>query len=108
LLRLLPSRLRDAPPFRPLASVGTSPIVSVHVWLDRHVGWGGPFLGLLGGRAQWLFDAGVAADGGQRIASVTSGARFRHDAAADGLPADVLADAAAVLPAPGRVALARN
>ena len=108
LLRLLPSRLRDAPPFRPLASVGTSPIVSVHVWLDRHVGWGGPFLGLLGGRAQWLFDAGVAADGGHRIASVTSGARFWDDVADDEIAAEVLADAAAVLPALGRVRVRRT
>ena len=101
LLRLLPPPLRDAPPFRPLTGVGTSPIVSVHVWLDRRVGWGGPFLGLLGGRTQWLFDGGAAADGGHRIASVTSGARFWEEAADDEIAAEVLADAAAVLPALG-------
>src|SRR5439155_1400208 len=66
LLRLLPPALRAAPPFRALAAVGTSPIVSVHLWLDRPVGWGSSFLGLLGGRAQWLFDCGPARDGGQR------------------------------------------
>jgi squalene-associated FAD-dependent desaturase len=93
LLRLLPRVLRDEPPFRALGGVGTSPIVSVHLWLDRPVGWGAPFLGLLGGRTQWLFDCG-----GTRIASVTSGARFWDDLPDDAIAAEVLADAAAVLP----------
>jgi len=99
LLRLMPSALREAQPFRALASVGTSPIVSVHLWLDRPVGWGGPFLGLLGGRAQWLFDCGPAAGGGHRLATVTSGARFWDDSSDDEIAAEVLADTAAVLPA---------
>jgi len=99
LLRLVPAPLRDAHPFRSLAAVGTSPIVSVHLWLDRPVAWGAPFLGLLGGRAQWLFDCGPAAGGGHRLASVTSGARFWDDAGDDEIAAEVLADAAAVLPA---------
>ena len=98
LLRLLPPALRDEPPFRALAAVGTSPIVSVHLWLDRPVGWGSSFLGLLGGRAQWLFDCGPARDGGQRVASVTSGARFWDDASDEAIAAEVLADARAVLP----------
>jgi len=99
LLRLVPAPLREAHPFRLLAAVGTSPIVSVHLWLDRPVAWGGPFLGLLAGRAQWLFDCGRAAGGGHRLASVTSGARFWDDAGDDEIAAEVLADAAAVLPA---------
>ena len=99
LLRLVPASLRHAHPFRPLAAVGTSPIVSVHVWLDRPVSWGGPFLGLLAGRAQWLFDCGPTAGGGHRLASVTSGARSWDDAGDDEIAAEVLADAAAVLPA---------
>ncbi|HJQ85177.1 MAG TPA: hydroxysqualene dehydroxylase HpnE, partial [Candidatus Binatia bacterium] len=94
LLRLLPPSLRDVPPFRALAGVGTSPIVSVHLWLDRPVGWGASFLGLLGGRAQWLFDCG-----GRRIASVTSGARFWEETDDAAIAAEVLADARAVLPA---------
>src|SRR5438552_858556 len=99
LLRLLPPALRDGPPFRALAAVGTSPIVSVHLWLDRSVGWGSSFLGLLGGRAQWLFDCGPARDGGQRVATVTSGARFWDDASDEAIAAEVLAGARAVLPA---------
>jgi squalene-associated FAD-dependent desaturase len=99
LLRLLPPSLREAPSFRALASVGTSPIVSTHLWLDRRVAWGSAFLGLLGGRAQWLFDGGAAADGGHRLASVTSGARFWEESSDDEIAAEVLAEARAVLPA---------
>jgi squalene-associated FAD-dependent desaturase len=95
LLRLLPSTLRDAAPFRALAAVGTSPIVSTHLWLDRPIAWSSPFLGLLGGRTQWLF----ATDDPRRLASVTSGARFWDETADDAIAAEVLADARAVLPA---------
>jgi zeta-carotene desaturase len=93
LLRLLPPVLAEAPPFRALGAVGTSPIVSVHLWLDRAVGWGAPFVGLLDARAQWLFDHGT------RLASVTSGARFWDEAPDDAIAAEVLADARGVLPA---------
>jgi squalene-associated FAD-dependent desaturase len=98
-LRLLPPALRDGEPFRALGQVGTSPIVSVHLWTDRPIAWGSPFLGLLGGRAQWLFDCGSGAGGGHRIASVTSGARFWDTASDEEIAGEVLADARAVLPA---------
>src|SRR5262249_4676441 len=93
LLRLLPPALAQTSAFRALPSLGSSRIVSVHPWLDRPVGWGSPFLGLLGGRAQWLF---ACAPG--RIASVTSGARFWDDASDETIVAEVLGDARAVLP----------
>ena len=48
--------------------------------INGAVGWGSSFLGLLGGRAQWLFDCGATMAGGHRVASVTSGARFWDDA----------------------------
>jgi squalene-associated FAD-dependent desaturase len=99
LLRVLPPALHDAPSFRRIAGLGTSPIVSVHLWLDRAVAWGSPFLGLLGTRAQWLFDCGTTAAGGHRVATVTSGARWWDDAADAEIAAAVLADARAVLPA---------
>jgi squalene-associated FAD-dependent desaturase len=108
LLRLLPPSLRTAPPFRALAGVETSPIVSVHCWLDRPVGWGSSFLGLLGGRAQWLFDCGPTAGGGHRVASVTSGARFWDDADDETIAAEVLADARAVVPAMRDAAVRRT
>ncbi len=99
LLRLLPDVLRDVAPFRALAGVGTSPIVSVHLWLARRVSWGAPFMGLLESRTQWLFDGGPAADGGWRLASVTSGARFWDDVGDGAIAAEVASEARAVLPA---------
>jgi len=99
LRRLLPAALAERPPFAALGTVGTSPIVSVHLWIDRAVGWGSPFLGLLGGRAQWLCDCGPTAAGGHRLASVTSGARFWDDAPDDAIVREVWAEARAVLPA---------
>src|SRR5262249_14162833 len=91
-----------------LAGVETSPIVSVHLWLDRFVGWGSPFVGLLGGRAQWLFDCGPTRTGGQRIASVTSGARFWDDETDETIAAEVVAEARAVLPALRSARVARS
>jgi squalene-associated FAD-dependent desaturase len=99
LLRVLPPTLSEAAPFRALGAVGTSPIVSVHVWLDRPVGWGASFLGLLAARAQWLFDCGPSREGGHRVASVTSGARFWDDTGDDAIAGEVLAAVRAVLPA---------
>jgi uncharacterized protein with NAD-binding domain and iron-sulfur cluster len=78
--------------------MGTSPIVSTHLWLDRPVAWGSAFLGLLASRAQWLFDCGPTPGGGQRLASVTSGARFWDEAADEDIAREVMADARAVLP----------
>src|SRR5205814_6728957 len=46
-----------------------------------------------------LFDCGPARDGGHRVASVTSGARFWEGASDEGIAAEVLADAGGVLPA---------
>jgi len=98
LLRLLPPGLRDERTFRALAEVGTSPIVSTHLWLDRPVTWGSTFLGLLASRAQWLFDCGPTAAGGQRVASVTSGARFWDETSDEEIAREVMDDARAVLP----------
>ena len=103
LLRLLPPALAQVSPFRSLHALGSSPIVSVHLWLDRPVGWDSPFLGLLGGRAQWLF---ACAPG--RIASVTSGARFWDDAPDEAIVSEVLSDARAVLPALGGTTVRRS
>jgi squalene-associated FAD-dependent desaturase len=99
LLRLLPPALRAVPPFGALAALDTSPIVSTHLWLDRPVAWGSPFLGLLESRAQWLFAGGPTADGGSRIASVTSGARCWAETPDDAIAAEVLAEAAAAVAA---------
>ncbi len=103
LLRLLPPALLSEAPFRALAGMGTSPIVSTHLWLDRPVAWGSAFLGLLGSRAQWLFDCGPVA-GGHRLASVTSGARFWDESSDEDIAREVMDDARAVLPAALRAA----
>jgi hydroxysqualene dehydroxylase len=108
LLPLLPASLRDTAPFRALAAIGTSPIVSVHLWLDRRVGWGAPFLGLLAGRAQWLFDCGPTAEGGHRLATVTSGARFWDEADDATIAAEVMAEASTVMPGLAGVRLLRS
>jgi len=99
LLRLLPAALRGEAPFQALAGMGTSPIVSTHLWLDRPVAWGSAFLGLLRSRAQWLFDCGPTSAGGHRLASVTSGARFWDEASDEAIAREVMDDARAVLPA---------
>lgn len=103
LLRVLPPALRDVAPFRALAGVATSPIVSVHLWLDRPAGWGGRFLGLLGGHAHWLFACAPA-----RLASVSSGARFWDDASDEAIVAEVVTEACAVLPALGGARVVRS
>jgi squalene-associated FAD-dependent desaturase len=108
LLRLLPGALGRAAAFAALANIGTSPIVSVHLWLDRPAGWNAPFLGLLASRAQWLFDCGPTALGGQRLASVTSGARFWEDTDDAAIVAEVLRDAATAVPALRGAHLARS
>ncbi|MGH7895682.1 MAG: hydroxysqualene dehydroxylase HpnE, partial [Candidatus Binatia bacterium] len=103
LLRMLPAPLGAAAPFAALARMEASPIVSVHLWIDRPVAIGAPaagapFVGLLGARAQWLFDCGASHAGGRRLASVTSGARFWDGADDATIAAEVTADARAMLP----------
>ncbi len=59
-------------------ALGSSPIVSIHFWLDRRV-LAQDFVGLLGTRTQWLFNrsalAGHATDPGQRLSAVISAGR---------------------------------
>jgi squalene-associated FAD-dependent desaturase len=111
-LPLLPSALRAAQPFASLASAGTSPIVSVHLWMPTDVAVGAPaagapFLGLLDTRAQWLFDCGPSAIGGRRFATVTSGARAWDDADDRTIVDAVLADVRQAVPALRDVACTR-
>jgi squalene-associated FAD-dependent desaturase len=103
LLRLLPAPLAALPPFVALAGFETSPIVSVHLWVDRHLRVGDPaaltpFTGLLGARAQWLFDTGPSRAGGWRLATVTSGARCWDGADDATIAADVTADLRSLVP----------
>jgi squalene-associated FAD-dependent desaturase len=54
LAAVLPEPLRARPPFAALTRFTSSPIVSVHLWLDRAV-LDEAFLGLIGTTTQWLF-----------------------------------------------------
>jgi squalene-associated FAD-dependent desaturase len=111
-LPLLPPALRAAYPFAALVTAETSPIVSVHCWLATDVAVGAPaagapFLGLLDTRAQWLFDGGLSAIGGRRVATVTSGARAWDDADDRTIVDAVLADIRRTVPALRDVACTR-
>lgn len=55
LAQILPDGLARDPFFRPLSRLVSSPIVSVHLWLDRPV-LEADFAGLLGGTMHWAFD----------------------------------------------------
>lgn len=57
LASLLPERFSVAGGFLEGAvRLGTAPIVSVHLWYEPHPALGEPFLGLLEGPAEWVFD----------------------------------------------------
>ena len=55
LCSFLPEGLRLNPPFRALEAFAGSPIVSVHLWLDRPV-LAHVFLGMIGTTTQWIFN----------------------------------------------------
>ncbi|MBI5137143.1 MAG: FAD-dependent oxidoreductase [Nitrospirae bacterium] len=105
LQRLLPAHPALQGVRQQVAALGAAPIVSVYLWFDRPVAPMGesPFVGLAGGRVEWLFDrdrmAGRTAGPGQRLAAVISAA----DAVADWddarLVAATLDDMAVHLPA---------
>jgi squalene-associated FAD-dependent desaturase len=103
LARVLPPPLAAHPTLAAAGRLATSPIVSVHLWVDGPVAVGAPeagapFVGMIDSRAQWLFDCGPSGAGGRRLATVTSGARFWDGADDATIAADVLADVRRVLP----------
>jgi squalene-associated FAD-dependent desaturase len=55
LLRLLPEAMADSRPFSRLNTLKSSPIICVHVWLDREV-TSSAFIGFAGTTTQWLFN----------------------------------------------------
>ncbi len=77
LRRILPEPWRDQPPFSTLDALGKSPIVSLHLWLDRPI-LDVPFVGFAGTRVHWAFDRaliwGESARGGHLVTLVVSGA----------------------------------
>jgi len=55
LLRLLPENAVADPFFSRFTGLSSSPIICVHVWLDREV-TDSPFIGFIGTTTQWLFN----------------------------------------------------
>lgn len=103
LATLLPEPLRVHPPLGALSELGASPIVSVHLWLDRPV-MSSTFIGLLGTTTQWVFDRRrLIADGnGDQRQCVSAVISAGHDVVEwdTGRIADtVLADIRGLLPA---------
>lgn len=79
---LLPKGLREDEFFRRAAGLRMSPIVNLHLWLDRRV-MDAPFATYLGSRIQWVFNKSIGdetraasrgADPGQRLVISISGA----------------------------------
>mgnify|MGYP001030119304 CR=1 FL=1 len=75
---ILPEQVpADDPFFGGSRGLGSSPILSVHLWLDRPV-LASPFLGLLDSPIHWVFDAGREGDRAtppRRVTLITSGAQ---------------------------------
>ncbi len=80
----------------------SSPIVSVHLWFDRHV-TGHAFAGFVGTQTHWMFNrdeiAGRRDRDGAYLTFVISGARDVVELDAETLVAATLADARRMLPA---------
>ena len=76
LLQILPDELREKD-FSKLASLGSSPIVSINLWFDRPV-MDREFVGLIGTRSQWIFNKDLILSPGKQsnqIAVIISAAR---------------------------------
>jgi hypothetical protein len=78
--------------------MGSSPIVTVNLWLDRRV-LDDTFLGLPGRAMQWVFDKGALFGGSaSHIATVSSGAASIAALANDDVVALALSELSAALP----------
>jgi squalene-associated FAD-dependent desaturase len=77
LRRVLPEHWRQRGAFAGLAEFKPSPIVSLHLWLDRKI-LDVPFVGLIGTQLHWVFDRelvwGTPARAGHLVSLVVSGA----------------------------------
>ena len=89
--------------FKRIASLRSSPIVCVHVWLDREV-TDAAFVGFIGTTTQWLFNkrrifARHGEDHPGYLSFVISGARGLVDKSNEELLAIVIDDLRAMIPA---------
>ena len=103
LLRFLPESAVADPFFARLAELSSSPIVCVHVWLDREV-TDSAFVGFIGTTTQWMFNKRrIFEQHGEShpgyLSFVISGARKLVDKSNDELLEIVMSDLRAMIPA---------
>jgi hydroxysqualene dehydroxylase len=103
LLKVMPEGAITDPYFKRIASLRSSPIVCVHVWLDREV-TEAAFVGFIGTTTQWLFNKGrIFARHGENhpgyLSFVSSGARELVDKSNEELLAIVIDDLRGMIPA---------
>jgi squalene-associated FAD-dependent desaturase len=106
LLAMLPAAVAADPFFARLTELGTSPIICVHVWLDREV-TDFAFVGFIGRATQWLFNKRkIFAQHGERhpgyLSFVISGARALIDRSNEELLDLVMEDLRVMIPAARR------
>ena len=104
---LLPREITERAPWRHLPALGSSPIVSVHLWYDRPV-LGTDFAGLIGTTTQFAFDrtrmCGTPVEGGgSQVSAVISAAHAEEEWDVGRIASVVESDLRAVFPA-GRAA----
>jgi hydroxysqualene dehydroxylase len=102
LLRLLPEAMADSRPFSRINTLKSSPIICVHVWLDREV-TSSAFVGFAGTTTQWLFNkrrifSEYAARHSGYLSFVISGARELVELPNDDLLKMVMNDLSAMIP----------
>jgi squalene-associated FAD-dependent desaturase len=111
LVALLPEGLRGTEPLSGLDAFELSPIISVHLWLDRTV-LEDAFLGCIGTRTQWLFNrSALLSDDrgdGQRLSAVISAGREMVDWTSEAIAAAVIGDLRTLLPAARRAQVTRH
>jgi hydroxysqualene dehydroxylase len=103
LLRFLPENAVADPFFSRLAGLSSSPIICVHLWLDREV-TNSPFIGFIGTTTQWLFNKRqIFAQRGEThpgyLSFVISGARKLVDRSNQEILDIVINDLHAMIPA---------
>ena len=103
LLRLLPQGMASSDFFSEIDTLKSSPIICVHVWLDREV-TGSAFVGFVGTTTQWLFNKRrIFSQYGARhpgyLSFVISGARELAELPNDDLLKVVMNDLGAMIPA---------
>jgi squalene-associated FAD-dependent desaturase len=103
LLRILPENAVADPFFSRFAGLSSSPIICVHVWLDREV-TSSPFIGFIGTTTQWLFNKRqIFAQRGEAhpgyLSFVISGARKLVDRSNEEILDIVINDLRAMIPA---------